>query len=333
MTLEDLYRMLRSGHVQAQGVVDSLDLPQVVLDEDLRVAAANPAFLHAFRVERDDTIGQRLFALGNGQWDIAEPRALLAEVVPKAMAVIDYKVTHDFPGIGRRTVLVGARRMARPGGHGKDMLVTFEDVTERGRAEAEKDILLAETRHRMRNPTAAVRALARQTRAEGRTGEEYRDALLGRLEALVRAQDASLSGAAEGADLAEIVRGALEPAAAGRACVEPGPPVRLAAAQILPLGLILHELATNALKHGALSAPEGTVRVGWEVWPSDGGGARLLALDWREEGGPPAAPPERQGFGSRLIACSAEADLGGAAQLRFGPAGLHARITVPLPPG
>ncbi|MBL6082349.1 PAS domain-containing protein [Belnapia sp. T18] len=328
MTLEDLYRMLRSGHVQAQGVVDSLDLPLVVLDEDLRVTAANPAFLDAFRVERDETIGERLFALGNGQWNIPELRALMADVIPKAAAVIDYKVTHDFQGIGRRTMLVGARRMVHPGGHGKDVLVTFEDVTDRGRAEAEKDVLLAETRHRMRNLLSVVRALAGQTRTAGRTGEEYRDAFLGRLEALIRAQDASLSGGSA-ADLADLVGRTLEPVGAGRARVEPGPAVRLAAAQVLPLGLILHELATNALKHGALSVPEGIVRVAWDI-PAQADGATLLLLDWREEGGPPVAPPTTRGFGTRLIEYSARTDLEGKAELRFELGGLHVQISVPL---
>ncbi|MCW8088258.1 HWE histidine kinase domain-containing protein [Sabulicella glaciei] len=328
MTLEDLYRMLRSGHVQAKGVVDNLDLPLVVLDQDLRVTAANPAFLDAFGVERDDTIGQRLFALGDGQWDIPELRLLLADVVPKAAAVIDYKVTHDFPGIGRRTMLVGARRMAPPGGHGRDMLVTFEDVTERGRLEAEKDVLLAETHHRMRNLLAVVRALAVQTRAAGRTGEEYRDALLDRLEALARAQDASLAGGTA-ADLADVVRSALEPIGAERARIEPGPAVQLATAQVMPLGLILHELVTNALKHGALSVPGGAVRVNWRVTLREDGARRLL-LHWREQGGPPVEPPAKRGFGTRLIEFSAGADLGGEAKLCFESEGLHAEISVPL---
>jgi PAS domain S-box-containing protein len=328
MTLEDLYRMLRSGHVQAQGVVDTLDLPLIVLDHDLRIAAANPAFLDVFGVERDDTIGQNLFELGHGQWDIPELRMLIAEVVPKSAAVIDYRVTHDFRGIGRRTFLFSARRLAPPGGHGKDILVTFEDVTERNRADEEKDVLLAETRHRMRNQLAVVRALARQTRAAGRTGEEYRDAFLGRLEALARAQDVSLAGG-PATDLAEVVSRALEPIAAGRLRVEPGPTVRLARAQVLPLGLILHELATNALKHGALSAPGGAVRVTWDT-PAGADGAKLLLLDWHEEGGPPVAPPGRRGFGTRLIEFSAGTDLGGGAELHFEPGGLHARISVPL---
>ena len=328
MTLEDLYRMLRSGHVQAQGVVDTLDLPLIVLDHDFRVTAANPAFLNAFGVERDESIGQRLFELGNGQWNIPELRTLLADVVPKAAAVLDYRVTHDFPGLGRRTMLVAARRLAHPGGHGKDILVTFEDVTERGRAEAEKDVLLAETRHRMRNLLAVVRALAAQTRAGGRTGEEYRDAFLGRLEALSRAQDASLLGG-PATDIADLVRTALEPVGLGGARIGPSPAVQLAPAQVLPIGLILHELVTNALKHGALSVPGGALHVTWDV-PARADGAKLLLLDWREEGGPPVTPPAKRGFGTRLIEFSANTDLGGEAELRFEPGGLHARISVPL---
>jgi len=330
MTLEDLYRMLRSGHVQAQGVVDTLDLPLVVLDHDFRVCAANPAFLDAFEVERDETIGQGLFELGNGQWNIPELRTLLAEVVPKAAAVIDYKVTHDFPGLGRRTMLVAARRLSNQGGHGKEVLVTFEDVTERGRAEAEKDLLLAETRHRMRNLMAVVRALAAQTRVAGRTGTEYRNDFLGRLEALSRAQDASLAGG-PATDVADLVHAALEPVGAGRARIAPGPAVRLAAAQVLPISLILHELVTNALKHGALSAPGGVVHVAWDATAS-ADGTRLLRLDWREEGGPPVTPPTKRSFGTRLIEYSAGTDLGGGAELDFDHDGLRARISVPLAP-
>lgn len=70
MTLEDLYRLLRSGHVQAQGVVDTMTQPVVVLDRNLCVTAANNAFISTFNVDRDDTLGQNFFDLGNGQWDI-----------------------------------------------------------------------------------------------------------------------------------------------------------------------------------------------------------------------------------------------------------------------
>jgi PAS domain S-box-containing protein len=320
--------MLRSGHVQAQGVVDTLDLPLLVLDQDLRITAANPAFLDTFGVERDETIGESLLTLGNGQWDIPELRTLLADVVPRASAVIDYAVSDDFPGIGHRTMLVSARRLAHPGGHNKDLLLTFEDVTDRERAEAEKDILLAETRHRMRNQVAMVRAIAGQTRADGRSGEEYRDAFLDRMATMTRAEDDSLTHVSE-SDLADLVHRAVDPIATGRLRVGPGPSVRLKATQTQPVSLILHELAINALKYGAFSVAGGVVRVSWDA-PAQAEGARSLRFDWREEGGPPVAPPTTRGFGTRLIQFSARTDLGGEARMHFAPNGLHAQICIPL---
>ncbi|MBB4568941.1 PAS domain-containing protein [Rhizobium leucaenae] len=97
MMLEDLYRLLRSSHVQAQGVVDTMTQPVVVLDQGFCVATANNAFIRTFKVERDDILGRCFFDLGNGQWDIEELRQLIALVIPKASAVIGFEVTHDFP--------------------------------------------------------------------------------------------------------------------------------------------------------------------------------------------------------------------------------------------
>lgn len=193
MALQELYTLLCQGHVQAQAVVDTLPIPVIVLDREFRVGAANPAFLATFRVTREATQGHSLFDLGNGQWNLPELRRLLTEVIPNAAAVHDFKVTHDFPGIGPRTMLVSARRMEAKGRHAGEILVRFEDMTERGRADAAKELLLGEARHRMRNLLGIIRALASQTRAAGRSGEEYRDALMGRLDAVAHAQEASLT--------------------------------------------------------------------------------------------------------------------------------------------
>ncbi|WP_371878063.1 PAS domain-containing protein [Shinella zoogloeoides] len=100
MMLEDLYRLLKAGHVQAQGVVDTMSQAVVVLDRNLCVTTANNAFIKTFRVDRDDIIGTNFFELGNGQWDIPELRHLIAAVIPKAAAVVGFEVTHDFPAIG-----------------------------------------------------------------------------------------------------------------------------------------------------------------------------------------------------------------------------------------
>ena len=327
MNLEDLYRLLRSGHVQAQGIVDTLREPLLVLDQAGCVVTGNRAFFEKFRLDRDDTIGHSLFELGTGQWDIPELRRLLSEVLPKSVAVIGYEVTDEFAPLGRRTMLVSARRLIHPDNTSTNMLVTFEDVTDQVRKEAEKDILLAETRHRMKNLLAVVRALATQTEVEGRSAEEYRDAFLGRFEAVMRAEDLSPANAAE-TDLGTLVGQALEQAGAERCRVEPGPPVALKTEQVLPISMILHELVINASKYGALSTPGGIVHLTWSV--ASEAGRNELCLDWREENGPPVTAPERAGFGTRLIEFSAERSLGGAAELTFKPAGLRVRVTAPL---
>ena len=109
----------------------------------------------------------------------------------------------------------------------------------------------------MKNLLAVVRALATQTQAEGRTGEEYRNAFMGRFEALVEAQNFSLSDHTE-IDLSTLVRTALRSVAGERARIE-GPPVTIPAPQVMAVSMILHELTTNAFKYGALSVPEGVL--------------------------------------------------------------------------
>lgn len=327
MNLEDLYRLLRSGHVQAQGIIDSLEEPLLVLDQTGSVVNGNRAFFETFVVERDDTVGRSLFSLGTGQWDIPELRRLLGEIIPKSVAILGYEVHADFPPLGRRTMLVSARRLVHPDNNSTNILVVFEDVTGRQQADAERDILLAETRHRMKNLLGVVRALASQTEVEGRSGAEYRDAFMGRFEAVLRAEDLSLSSNAQ-ADLGALAEQALAAAGPGRSRIDPGPPVVLKTTQVLPVSMMLHELVTNAFKYGALSTARGMVNMTWRVTTE--AGRRALHLDWREEDGPPVAPPTRSGFGTRLIEFGAARSLGGSAELDFEPGGLRVRITAPL---
>lgn len=319
--------MLCRGHLQAQGVMDSLPLPIVVIDAEFRVTIANPAFLDSFGVTQAETQGQSLFVLGNGRWNTPELRHLLTKIIPDATAVVDFQVSLDVPGASARTMAVSARRLETPGQRGHEILVTFEDVTERGSGDATKDILLSEMRHRMRNMMSVVRALASQTRAAGRTGEEYRDALLGRLTALAEAQEASLNGGDE-TDLADLLHRRLEPMGAGRIHLDGGPKLCLASAQVLPFSMILYELATNSLKHGAISEPGGEVRIGWEIMAN--GMGPMLRLTWRESGGPLVRRPRRRGFGTQLIELCAATSLQGGAELDFDPDGLRATLTMPI---
>ncbi|BCP53811.1 histidine kinase [Kaistia sp. 32K] len=326
MTLEELYRLLRSSHVQTQGIVDTLEEPLVVLDKALCVVNANPAFYRAFNTDRESTLDQSLFLIGNGQWDIPELRKLLMEVVPKAAAIVGYEVSHNSPALGQRTIRISARQLLHPDNNSTQLLVVFDDVTEQQRAAETKNILVAETRHRMKNLIAIVKAIVRQTAAKGLSGEEYRTSLMGRINAVFDAQD-FISSSEESADLSSLISQSLKPIAGSRARIIPGPAVSLTRYQVLPATMILHELATNAFKYGALSNESGIIQVSWSTELQDG--QRHLLLDWREEGGPLVYPPNHRGFGSQLIEFSAKAE-GGASLLDFDPAGVRVQIRLPL---
>ncbi|WP_363485518.1 HWE histidine kinase domain-containing protein [Mesorhizobium sp.] len=327
VNLEDLYRILRTGHVQSQGVVDTVPTPLVVLDGALCIQNANRAFLRTFKVNRDDTIGKFIYDLGDGQWDIPELRRLLTDVIPKSTAVIDYEVEHDFPGIGKRTMLVTARTINQDD-NGTTMLLSFVDATERTRREAEFEILFSELRHRMKNLLGLIRALANQTKAEGVSGEAYRDAFLGRLTAIVDANDQGFVGGGDG-DLAELIARTLEPFAASPNAIkiDNGPPVKLDSKRLMSLGLALHELATNALKYGALSKAGGQVHVLWEVEEAE---TPRLRLTWTESGGPRVSPPTSTGFGSQLIQFAIAYDLRGKVEPIYAATGLIVEMVIPL---
>ncbi|WP_348628591.1 HWE histidine kinase domain-containing protein [Mesorhizobium sp. M2A.F.Ca.ET.042.01.1.1] len=325
--LEDLYRILRTGHVQAQGVVDTVPFPLLVLDGALCIEDVNRAFLRTFKVNRDDIIGKRIYDLGDGQWDIPELRRLLTDVIPKSTAVIDYKVEHDFPGIGKRTMLVTARTINQDD-NGTTMLVSFVDASDRTRREVEFEILLGELRHRMKNLLGLVRALANQTKAEGVSAEAYREAFLGRLTAIVDANDQGFVGGGDG-DLAELIARTLEPFAASPSAIniDKGPPVKLDSKKLMSLALALHELATNALKYGALSKAGGQVHVLWEVEEAE---IPRLRLTWTESGGPRVSAPTSRGFGSQLIQLAIAYDLNGKVEPTYAATGLMVEMVIPL---
>lgn len=326
MVLEDLYRLLKAGHVQAQGVVDTMSQAVVVLDKNLCVTTAtNNAFVKAFRVDRDEVIGTNLFDLGNGQWNLPELRHLIAAVIPKAAAVVGFEVKHDFPLIGPRTILVDARRLVHPDDNSSSILVIFDDVTERQRRDAEKDFIISETRHRMANLFAVVRAIAVQTETRDRAADEYRDSLLGRLQATLRAQEIAASH--EAADFEDLLRQSVGEAGEGRLdCT--GAPLQVPSSRVLTIGMIFHELGTNALKYGALSAASGRVHVTWAVEEGLEETSNLV-FEWREIDGPPVSLPSRRGYGTELIERTS-AHLGGRVELHYHPSGLNASIQIPL---
>jgi PAS domain S-box-containing protein len=196
-----------------------------------------------------------------------------------------------------------------------------EDIHERRVAEEHQRLLINELNHRVKNTLATVQAIAFQTLKGDISLAEARARFETRLMALSRAHNLLTEQNWGGAPLDRVVRDATEHLSGERARFDiAGDPVWLSPRAALALALALHELGTNAAKHGALSTDGGRVRVSWHEADD------RLHLEWKESGGPPVRSPERRGFGSRLIERGLAADLGGSASLHFEPDGLRCRI-------
>ncbi len=209
------------------------------------------------------------------------------------------------------------------------MSIITRDISERRRAQERQTLLLAELSHRVKNTLAAVLSIANQTLVRAESLDEFAQSFRGRIQALAAAHSLLTAVNWEVAALRVLVEEALQPyASSDRSNVQiSGDEVVLRPNAALTFSLVLHELATNAAKYGALVKPGGVVAVAWRV-RSNGG--RELQLHWAETGGPPVQPPVRRGFGVELIERSVAHELGGQAVLDYRVEGLTCEITVPL---
>ena len=175
LAMEDVTERRRSQHLleqietYAQDVVDTVREPLLILDSSLRVHSANRAFYQTFHVSSEETENRLIYELGNGQWDIPALRTLLEDIVPKSSVFNDFELEHDFPVIGRRVMLLNARKL-RQGSHAELLVLAMEDVTERRRAEGEvakakeaaetanrtKSLFVANMSHELRTPLNAI---------------------------------------------------------------------------------------------------------------------------------------------------------------------------------
>jgi two-component sensor histidine kinase len=150
----------------AQGIVDTVREPVLVLDKELRVIAASRSFYSAFKVSPADTQGRLLYALGDGQWDIPKLRLLLEKIIPEQGVMESYEVEHQFPALGHRTMRLNARQVFYAGGADTTILLGMEDVTERRILERDKDellrqkdVLLEELQHRIANSLQIIASI------------------------------------------------------------------------------------------------------------------------------------------------------------------------------
>jgi len=150
----------------AQGIVDTVREPVLVLDKDLRVISASRSFYSGFKVSPNDTQGRLLYALGDGQWDIPKLRVLLEKIIPEKGVMEGYEVEHEFPGLGRRTMCLNARQVFYEGGTNTTILLGMEDITDRRNLEREKDellqqkeVLMEELQHRVANSLQIIASI------------------------------------------------------------------------------------------------------------------------------------------------------------------------------
>jgi two-component sensor histidine kinase len=195
------------------------------------------------------------------------------------------------------------------------------------KAEAHQRTLIEELNHRVKNMLTVVNAMARQTLATSPSPEDFTDKFIRRIDALGRTHSLLSREQWASVQLCDVARDSLEPYILGghnRVSLE-GPPVALDPKSALALGLVFHELATNAIKHGALSNQDGRVAMSWNFKDD-----RLIALQWQESGGPEVSPPTRGGFGSRLIRLELTHELNGEVELIYDASGLKLMTSFPL---
>jgi len=317
--------LVSRAHNDLQNLMSATDVSTMFLDSNLRIERFTPRMAELFNIVAGDE-GRPVTDFTHRleyQDLVADAQRVLADLIPIERTVRTTK---------GRWFMIRLRPYRTLDDKIEGVVATFVDVTERREAEeaweARHSMLLDELSHRVKNTLALVQVIASQTLRDSGAKPETLTSLNERLSALGRTHDLLVHGEWRGASLESVAREQLAPYLMqnAQAVQLSGPSVDLAPAIATPMGLALHELAANAAKYGALSVPEGRVRLDWRT--SDlHDGVRMLEVTWRESGGPPVNPPERRGSGLSLI------ELGineARVDMDFKSDGLVCAMTIPL---
>jgi two-component sensor histidine kinase len=321
--VQDVFAKTSSGELDR--IFHALPIGLAALDGGLRVRRANAAFATFGRMHDWEQVGvgrplEQLLP------DFAAPllpacRAALAGTDDTTSLELTEETEEERPRVWEV-------RLSRLGAGGRDpagLAVVVLDVTTQKEEAGRRRLALRELDHRLRNVLAVAQSVFRCTASLSPDKKHLVEAFSGRLDALARASTLPDLERPQGAELAAIVRTALEPFAGGRQLVLAGALVLLPPQVAGILSLALNELVTNAAKHGALSAVDGRVAVHWHLEDP-----RRLVLEWLEEGGPPVRSPRRRGFGRELIERVLSYELDAEVDLQFATDGVRCRIGIPL---
>lgn len=312
----------------AEAIIETVRDPLLALSGDLRVRSANSAFYDTFGISAAETAGRLVYELVDGQWNIPPLRTLLEELIPNRQQIDDYEISLEVPRRGTRCMMLNARRIDGDDRNGELVLLAMEDITERRDSARHQELLVGELSHRVKNTLAVVQSIAAQTLRHSNSLDTFGEAFQGRLQALAGANDAIIDGSWKGVTLRHIIQRSLKPFGIDQqVALADGPEIDLRPQASLALAMILHELATNAVKYGALSVPVGLVSIAWRIDPV--GKEQTITIEWTERDGPVVETPSRRGQGTRFIERSIAYELKGKASVAFARGGLRATLSFP----
>jgi PAS domain S-box-containing protein len=302
-----------------RALVDTANDIVATLDLEGRFTSINPAVQRILGYEPHELIGVPLRQL------IPPDELAIHESMLKRKLQGEESTRYEMQMFGRdgrqrHTLEVNSRLMFTADGRPVGLHSIARDVSDRKAAEARQNILVRELQHRTKNLLAVIQSIAGNTLLHSSDVRAAREALMGRLHALAHAQEFVASGAGGGAPLRDLVEAELS-SFGTRAKVD-GEFLMAGSSFAQMFALIVHELATNAIKHGALSGPCGEVAVRWRTNHAEQ--EPTLVLRWEERGGPTVRPPTSTGFGTQLIS------LIGKPQIAYHPEGFEYRLAVPL---
>ncbi len=323
-------------------VVEAIRDGILVLDPDLTIRFANRSFCQTFAVAPEDTLGRKLHEIGEGQWDIPALRTALAAVIAGRNTIEAFEVEAAFPSTGRRAMVLNARKISRTGNRKQQILLAIEDITDRVRLEREHaaaheriGLLLQELAHRVKNSLQFIAAmvmieLRRHKSGEGRAALQrvsHRITALGHLYAKLTNAD-PVEDVDAASYLEELCRDLiLSIQKEGDTAIVLKTDIakeRLPTDRAIPIGLIVNELVTNALKYAFPGERKGTVTVSLKREPGE---LRLTVADDGQGLDPRGAD---SGLGGRLVDGFAQ-QLGGQVEWKSGRTGTTVQLILPAP--
>jgi two-component system, chemotaxis family, CheB/CheR fusion protein len=317
---------LNLANSDLRNLFESTEIAVIFLDSDLLIRIFTPAVESIFSLIATDR--------GRPLTDIAHnlDYGTLDQDIARVMAGGPPVETRVVKRDGSTSYMMRILPYRAGGTELNGVLLIFVDITAPVQTERQLRLLVHELNHRARNLLTVVNALARQTAPRAATVEQFVDSFVGRVNALARSH--ALLAKARWADvpLAELVAAELEPYVRERPgrIEQGGPVVLLKPKSAVAIGMILHELAVNAVKYGALGAPNGRISIVWSDEASTG--PQQLVVRWVESDGPPVVPSMEKGFGSVLIQRQAARELAGTAEIEYAPDGLRATLSIPDDP-